>query len=110
MHLLELYQEVKQMNSKNIITASILIIALSIAYYLVIFLPEKHKQQLEQEQQLRISNQQALDACLGVVDERIASPEFEEAAEGLEGNSDNVKFLMDVIKEEKEECYKKYPL
>lgn len=39
------------MNSKNIITASFLIIALSIAYYFVIFLPtqERNKQMLQDE-------------------------------------------------------------
>jgi hypothetical protein len=97
------------MNSKNIITASFLIIALSIAYYLVIFLPEKSKQQLEHDQQLRVSNQKALEACLDGVDQRIFSPEVEESMKGVPANSENVNFLMDVIKQEKEECYKKYP-
>jgi hypothetical protein len=110
MHLLEGYQEARPMNSKNIITISFLIIALSIAYYLAIFLPEKNKQQLEREQQLRISNQQALEACLDGVDQRVFSPEFAESMKGVPGTSENVQLLMEVIKGEKEECYKKYPL
>jgi hypothetical protein len=98
------------MNSKNMITVSFLIIALSIAYYLVIFLPEKNKQQLERETQLRVLNQKALEACLDEVDQRIIfNPEFEESLKGVPANTQNVNFLMDVIKGEKEECYKKYP-
>ena len=40
-----------QFNLKNIVAASLLIIALSFAYYFVIFLPNKHKteQELEKE-------------------------------------------------------------
>jgi hypothetical protein len=110
MHLLVKYQQVRPMNSKNGITASFLIIALSIAYYLVIFLPEKNKQQLEHEQQLRAANQQALEACLDEVDQRLFSPEAQESMKGVPGTSENIQLLMDMIKGEKEECYKKYPL
>ena len=56
--------------------------------------------------QLRISNQQALEACLDEVDQRLFSPEFEESIEGVPATGENIQFLMDMRKDEKEECYK----
>lgn len=62
---------VMQLNLKNLVAVSFLIIALSFAYYFVIFLPNKHKteQELEKEKfdtELRLKREKELNfqSCL----------------------------------------------
>ncbi|GEM_PF-5741237 len=94
----------------------ILLVSFSIFYYLVVFLPQKNNQQIEQKTQTeilktysQITNQQKLQECLDDVNKRVSDPKFSEAMKGVKVNSNEAKVVLDLIKQLKDECYKKYP-
>lgn len=101
---------------KLAISISVLLVGFSIFYYLVIFIPQKSSQQLEQKlntETVKIindaSNQRALESCLDDVNNRFSSKEAVAALKGVSATKVNVDFILTVLKEAKEECYKKYP-
>lgn len=106
------------LSSSNVLKFSIilaiLLVSFSIFYYLVIFLPQKNDQQLEQRVQLEGFNtykettaQQNAQACVEELNKRIADPSFAEKFKGVRVNSQEAKVILDYIKQQKDECYKK---
>lgn len=104
---------------KFAIIVGLLLISFSIFYYFVIFLPQKSTQQLEQKVQLegfdtykQVKNQQNLDACLDEVNQRFAKMEVPEG-QGKNLSAEEAKvatdLILDLLKQAKDECYKKYP-
>lgn len=94
---------------------AILLIAFSIFYYLVIFQPQKNAQQLQQQLQLesvdsyrQTSDQKMLSDCLDGVNRKFSDPKFQEVIKGVKANSEDAKVILDLLKQQKEECYKKY--
>ena len=97
-----------------ILTFSFLIIALSIAYYLVIFLPQKEQSKIDQEkleleakEKILLQNKVGLENCLNDVYERFMKA-FEDSKTrtlSLEAQ----KILIDEFNKQKENCFKKYP-
>ena len=95
---------------------AILLIAFSVFYYLVIFQPQKTKQQLQQQLNLekinesqKISSQQQLSDCLNDVNKRFSDPKFLRTIKGVKVNSEDAKVILDLMNQQREECYKKYP-
>lgn len=92
-------------NSLNIIAISILIIAFSVFYYFVIFLPKQETLRIESEKRTKETQQSLLDNCLYDVDVHTA----EVLREALEGNLGVPHNVTELIESDKNECYKKYP-
>ena len=114
-------------NSKNIIIASLLIIALSFVYYFIIFLPNKEKAERELKKEifnsdLRFKTEQAqnkennLNNCLAEVNKRYQkSWDFNCRKFALDGKGKSCIlpiYLANLIKksyrEDQELCIKKY--
>jgi len=101
---------------KGILTFSLLLIAFTLFYYFVIFLPQKERIKIELQQQEQWERTYALDDCLTRVEEerarlfslnigncnRASGFDFDCMTE-LSDNSDKWE------KEKKEECFKRYP-
>lgn len=93
-----------------------LLIGFSIFYYLVIFLPSKEQAKVDlqkQEQQAKttqaVKNSLLLQQCLDDVNKKVSDPKFTAAIKGVKVNSPEAKVVLDLINQQKEECYKKYP-
>jgi uncharacterized membrane protein YhiD involved in acid resistance len=101
------------MNSfQKLLGAAFLIIALSIAYYLVIFIPKKNTQQLKQKAQLenqRLINQKDLQNCLDDVNNRFQNAMKTNIDKGNTTSGESFKIFMDFYQKLKDECFKKYP-
>lgn len=87
------------MQSKNWGILSLLIIAASIFYYLVIFLPEKEKAKQNQQTLNRVN----LDKCLNDVKTRFSNVDFK----NIERES-TIKIMFDQFDKQKEDCFKQY--
>lgn len=94
------------------VTVGALIVALSIAYYLVIFLPHKATQALEQQKQEQQAKEhtaqvskQALEKCLADVDIKMAEITKGKSAIG----ASETKFYMDFRTENIDKCFRTYP-
>lgn len=110
-----------QLNAKNIVAASLLIIALSFAYYFVIFLPEKEKAKLEQEkieqedkQKQWLLNKTGLENCLKDA-EKTENDFWNKTCKDVLGKKDGCLLPQDYAdrvdahgKNLREECFKKY--
>lgn len=102
---------------KFAIAVSALLVGVSIFYYLVIFLPQKNNQQLEQKLQLeslntykQVSNQKALEECLTEVNGRLAKITPADMKNlSAEASKVVLTTILEALKQAKEECYKKYP-
>lgn len=86
------------MQSKNWGILSLLIIAASIFYYLVIFLPEKEKAKQNQQ----ILAKEDLNKCLSETKTRFGNI-FNEIE-----NTNNFKIVLDQFDKQKEDCFKQY--
>ena len=96
---------------KFAIGLSVLLVGFSIFYYLVIFLPQQNQQKLNSETVKIIkeaSNQAELESCLDEVSQR-TSKAFTNTKEAGSISNDGAKIIVEVIKQQREECYKKYP-
>ena len=106
---------------KITIIIAVLIIAMSVAYYLVVFLPHEEQMSLNQKQQAlqdtkKAANQKALDLefCLSRADSDGSSFwDSECESQGLGKNCSlpefNANRVDNSIKEAKSECFKQYP-
>lgn len=98
------------MNSKNIIVISILIIALSIAYYFVIFLPQRERHL----DNLRAENAANLQLCLTNANQYELQA-WKNACEKLGFDSNCLlpeqwsKVVADGYSQSVENCHKSYP-
>lgn len=91
-----------------------LFIGFSVFYYLVIFLPQKEEQKIEQQKleqdskkQIILYNKTNLDNCLqnanSLQQKTIQSPTFKNL------NREDLKILLEQFSKQKDECYKRYP-
>jgi len=104
------------MSTKNIVAFSFLIVALSIAYYFVIFLPsiEKNKLKLEESsQEDDVSSKVLLDECLNRVKNNMTSVIETRCKDKTSDNcivpDKEVKLYTDIYESEKNDCFKKFP-
>lgn len=98
---------------QKMIGISLLIVSLSIAYYFVIYIPQKDKIILEQKklEQSRTDevvqqNKISLTNCLEEVNRK-----FSDAFKDQKGNISNetAKIIINLNEKQKDECFKKYP-
>lgn len=101
---------------KLAIIIAILLISFSIFYYLVIFLPQKNNQQLEQKFNSEVlksareaSNRAGLESCLDKVNKGFIKLIEATKEDGTVISNDGAKIILDFVEQKKEECYKKYP-
>ncbi len=93
---------------------SILLIALSVSYYLIIFLPQKERTAIEQSEKHIIENKKALDSCLESSFNKHqknwnnACLSIGQAFECGLPHSKSQR-LEKVYTEDKNNCFKKYP-
>jgi uncharacterized membrane protein YvbJ len=92
---------------------AMIIIAFAVAYYLVIFLPEKERNNNEKSRSSQIletaeksANKTKLDECLNDVNQRFSAS----LKDNQKLSSEDVKILLDFFQKQKDECYKKYPV
>jgi len=83
-----------------VVIAFVLAVVLSIAYYLVVLLPQKRAKK-------GLSNKVLLQQCLDETNERL-----DEALESYESvvSIEYLERAQDLYQQQKEECIKKYPL
>lgn len=104
-------------NAKNAIAASFIVVALSVAYYFVVFLPQKDREQLKiqaEQQDKSRTNKILLNSCLDLArqqEQKFWASECE--AKGLKDDcllpQYNANRADSYEKELKDECFKKYP-
>ena len=104
------------------ISVSVIIIAISVAYYFLVFLPSKERsdntyrnaqiERLQQDSTIKskdiLTNQQELDSCLKLIDEQ-----QRQAAITLQGKNISVqdaKLIIDAYQQQRNNCYKRYPV
>jgi hypothetical protein len=100
---------------RNAIIAGIIIIALSVGYYLVIFLPKKEAMRIEQQSKQKELQQVCLTEAKNKKDERFKSYcRLDNREIGSDGFCLLSKARVDYInaseKENNDLCFKKYPL
>lgn len=95
---------------------AILLVAFAVFYYLVIFQPQKNEKQLQQQLDLektniqqKVTNQKKLSECIDEVNKRFSDPKFLATIKGVKVNSEDAKVILDLLNQQKNECYKKYP-
>lgn len=102
---------------KVAIGISVLLVGFSVFYYLVIFLPKQSQQQLEQKlnsETIKIinnaSSQAELESCLDEVNKRFSKALAVKTTGTIsnEGAKLVINTVLEVVKQQKEECYKKY--
>ena len=112
---------VMKFNNSHILSVAGLIVALSIAYYLVIFLPHKEQEKINLQKQMQIETESkrnvdrtALNTCLDAVN----NAGYENwnkycETEGLKKDCNLPNYQSEKVnnytKELKDECFKKYP-
>lgn len=102
-----------------VITFAILLVSFSVFYYLVIFLPQQNKQQMQQQIQLesfdtykQITNQQKLETCLNEVNQRFKDMTLPtDKMRNVSAAEANVilNAVFKQLEQSKNECYKKFP-
>lgn len=95
---------------KLLLTLGFLILTCSVAYYFIIFLPQKELLKIENEKNLQISqqqqlveNQKLLQLCLDDVSDRFSKMDTKNVS------NDSAKIIIDLLQSQKEECFKKFP-
>lgn len=95
-------------------TLSFLLIAWSIFYYLVIFLPNIENLKIEQTNERIKKNEESLDNCLKDANEKKREHiklNWTETKDGNIRTTDDVLKMAESIKENSiDSCYKRYPL
>ena len=105
---------------KYSIAITLLIGALSLAYYFVIFLPQKNNLQMEQARQEeaydfqkdtvesynQISTEQKVQDCLNEVSKR--GTDVANEMKGKEISTEELKLVADILQKQRDECIKKY--
>lgn len=104
------------MINKRVIPLAILIIALSIGYYFVIFLPQKFNETQREDEAITKNTSYLLDKCLaaaksenGRLNEETLKFAREENKDGkydLSGAFDSIERMY---AQDREDCFKKYP-
>jgi hypothetical protein len=102
------------MKLDKITKASIILIALSISYYLVIFLPHKEKEIIETSEKHIVENKKALDSCLKSSRNKHQTNWNNTclgSGQSLECGLPDSKSqrLEKIYTEDKDNCFKRYP-
>ncbi|MDD3687855.1 MAG: hypothetical protein PHE56_13975 [Bacteroidales bacterium] len=92
---------------------ALIIIALAVAYYLVIFLPNKERNDNNETRSSQIleateksANKTKLDECLNDVNQRFSAS----LKDNPKLSSEDAKIFLDFVQKQRDECYKKYPV
>lgn len=94
--------------------ATIAVLVFSLAYYLVIFLPQKEQLRLRENEKIRQENLLGLQECLQKT-ENIRNEFWNKNCSGLGLGDDcslpssNAKAVKDYYESYKDDCYKAYP-
>lgn len=95
---------------RNIFYISLFIVALSIGYYFVVFVPKIEGEKIELKkteiEQKRI-NQNLFNECIDQVNANFQEV-LKEMGNKVVVTKENWKIMQDMIKEQKEDCFKKY--
>lgn len=82
----------------------ILTVSFSVAYYFVIFLPQKAKEKRVYEQGIREENLTKLDVCLKEVDRFVAQWNNKEAS------AEERDYIRSTAKQAQDTCFKRFPI